>query len=170
MNLKDCIIGTPENLILFWAFPPSANMFKLVTESSFLKFSLIFNILLLKAHSLTRNVQTENASCSESFTNILSKISNRTVRVTNNQKRYQLPGRTKQDILSDFRIKACVAPRFHHHFRRLGNPTEECRKIFRLSWFISGPCPTFGGGNANKRTEPHCTSTNSSAPLSGNEA
>ena len=44
--------------------------------------------------------------------------------------------------------------------------------------------PTFGGGNANisepnrtarrkrqyKRTEPHSTATNSSAPLSGNEA
>ena len=64
--------------------------------------------------------------------------------------RYQWPGHTKQDIFKGNSIQstACVAPRFRHPFRRLGNPMEDCRKIFVCA-FISGPCPTFDGGNAS---------------------
>ena len=66
-------------------------------------------------------------------------------------------------FLSGFRITACVAPCFLHPFRQLGDSTEDCRKIGRLSAFITGPCPIVGSGNANIRTEPHRT-----APLGGN--
>ena len=95
---------------------------------------------------------------------------------------------TKLDnFLRDCRIKVCVAPRLRHPFRRLGNPTEECRKIGRLSAAISGPCPTFTSGNADvsepsrtephllvgnaniSKTEPHRTATNSDEALGGNE-
>ena len=66
------------------------------------------------------------------------------------------PCRTEVTILSTNQQTARVASSFRYPFRPLGTPTEEYRKIGTAQL---GPCPTFGGGNANIsgpfRTVPH---------------